>query len=122
MNLRTVLEMAELKKKLGLWDVFAISAGAMISSGLFVRPALAYAQCGPGLVLAYVLASVMVFPSVLSKAELSTAMQKAGGTYYSSNAAWAVSGACSAAWLVLPGHEKRVCRGGNDHAGGGGQI
>jgi len=74
--------MAELKKELGLWDVFAISAGAMISSGLFVLPALAYAQCGSGLVLAYGLASIMVFPSVLSKAELSTAMPKAGGTYF----------------------------------------
>lgn len=74
--------MAELRKQLGVWDVFAISAGAMISSGLFVLPALAYADSGPGLILAYALASVMVFPSVLSKAELSTAMPKAGGTYF----------------------------------------
>lgn len=74
--------MAELKKELGLYDVFAVSSGAMISSGLFVLPALAYAQCGPGLILAYALASVMVFPSVLCKAELATAMPKAGGDYF----------------------------------------
>lgn len=74
--------MSELKKELGFWDVFSVSAGAMVSSGLFVLPALAYAQSGSGVILAYVLASIMVFPSVLSKAELATAMPKAGGTYF----------------------------------------
>ena len=40
--------MAVLKKQLGLVDVFSVAAGAMISSGLFVLPAIAYAQAGPG--------------------------------------------------------------------------
>ena len=45
----------KLKKDLGLLEVFCISSGAMISSGLFVLPGLAYAYSGPGLILAYLI-------------------------------------------------------------------
>lgn len=71
-----------LKKQLGLLDVFCVASGAMIGSGLFVLPALAYAKAGPAVILAYLLASLLVIPSVLSKAELATAMPRAGGTYF----------------------------------------
>ncbi|MHC4173051.1 MAG: amino acid permease, partial [Planctomycetota bacterium] len=73
--------MAQLKKQLGFLDVFAVAAGAMISSGLFVLPAIAFTKAGPAVILSYLLASVLIIPSVLSKAELSTAMPRAGGTY-----------------------------------------
>jgi len=72
----------KLRKQLGGLDVFAVAAGAMISSGLFVLPALAFAKAGPAVVLSYLFASIMIIPSVLSKAELSTAMPRAGGTYF----------------------------------------
>ncbi|MHC4240429.1 MAG: amino acid permease [Planctomycetota bacterium] len=74
--------MVRLKKQLGLTDVFAVATGAMISSGLFVLPYIAYQKAGPALIIAYVLASILILPSVLSKAELATAMPKAGGTYF----------------------------------------
>ncbi|UCC97308.1 MAG: amino acid permease [Phycisphaerales bacterium] len=74
--------MAQLKKQLGLLDVFCVAAGAMISSGLFVLPALAYAKTGPAVVFSYVLAGILVFPAMLAKAELATAMPKAGGVYF----------------------------------------
>jgi len=74
--------MAQLKKELGLVDVFAVGSGAMISSGLFVLPALAFAKAGPAVILSYLLASILIIPSVLSKAELATAMPRAGGTYF----------------------------------------
>ena len=74
--------MAGLSKKLGFLDVFSVAAGAMVSSGLFILPALAYAKVGPGVVLSYFFASLLVVPSVLSKAELATAMPRAGGTYF----------------------------------------
>ncbi|MHC4739490.1 MAG: amino acid permease [Planctomycetota bacterium] len=74
--------MAQLKKQLGLFDVFAVAAGAMISSGLFVLPAIAFTEAGPAVILSYFFASLLVLPSVLSKAELSTAMPRAGGTYF----------------------------------------
>ncbi len=74
--------MTELKRQLGWLDVFAVSAGAMVSSGLFVLPALAFTKAGPGVILSYLVASVLILPSVLSKAELASAMPKAGGTYF----------------------------------------
>ena len=71
-----------LKRELGYFGVFAVAAGAMISSGLFVLPAIAFAKVGPGVYLCYLLAAVLLLPSLLTKAELTTAMPKAGGTYY----------------------------------------
>jgi amino acid transporter/mannitol/fructose-specific phosphotransferase system IIA component (Ntr-type) len=71
-----------LKKNLGLFDVYAISTGAMFSSGFFLLPGLAAAKAGPAVVLAYLLAGILILPSMFSKAELSTALPKAGGTYY----------------------------------------
>ncbi len=40
-----------LKKNLGLFDVYAISTGAMFSSGFFLLPGLAAAKAGPAVVL-----------------------------------------------------------------------
>ncbi|MBL7069511.1 MAG: amino acid permease [Candidatus Omnitrophica bacterium] len=72
----------KLKKELGLLDVFCIASGAMISSGLFILPAIAFSKAGPACMLSYVLAGILVLPSVLAKAELATAMPKAGGDYF----------------------------------------
>ena len=74
--------MRQLRRQLGVLDVFAVAAGAMISSGLFILPALAYAKAGPAVIVSYLLASLLIVPSVLSKAELATAMPRAGGTYF----------------------------------------
>ncbi len=70
------------KRQLNLLDVFCISSGAMISSGLFVLPGLAFAKSGPAMILAYMLASILIIPSMFAKAELATAMPKSGGTYF----------------------------------------
>lgn len=72
----------ELKKDLGLFGVFVIASGAMISSGLFVLPGLAYARCGSAMILAYLIAGIMVLPTAVSMSELCTAMPKAGGDYF----------------------------------------
>ena len=72
----------KLGKVLGFWDIFCLAAGAMISSGLFILPGLAYAKAGPAVIFAYILGGVLVIPSLLSKAELATAMPSAGGTYF----------------------------------------
>ncbi len=71
-----------LKKELGFWDIFCVSSGAMISSGLFILPAIAYSLCGKSVFVAYLLAGVLVLPSLFSKAELATAMPKSGGDYF----------------------------------------
>lgn len=72
----------KLDKSLTLFDVYAISTGAMFSSGFFLLPGLATAETGPSAILAYLVAGLLIMPSMLSMAELSTAMPKSGGTYY----------------------------------------
>ena len=72
----------KLTRSLGLRHVFALSTGAMLSSGLFLLPGLAAAKAGPAAIVAYLLAGVLAIPAMLSVAELSTALPKAGGTYY----------------------------------------
>lgn len=54
----------------------------MVSSGLFLLPGLAAAKGGPSAILAYAVAGVLVVPAMLSVAELSTGMPRAGGAYY----------------------------------------
>ena len=71
-----------LKRDLGLFEVFCIASGAMISSGLFVLPGLAYAKTGASVIISYLIASLLIVPTLLSKAELATAMPKAGGDYF----------------------------------------
>jgi len=72
----------ELIRQLGRLDVFCIAAGAMISSGLFVLPGLVYTKVGPSVILAYILAGIFVLPAMFAKAELITAMPRAGGNYF----------------------------------------
>ncbi|MBL4770303.1 MAG: amino acid permease, partial [Planctomycetes bacterium] len=72
----------KLSKKLGLFDVFAISTGATLSGGLFLLPGPAAAQAGSAIVLCYILVAIPLLPAMLCIAELSTAMPRAGGSYF----------------------------------------
>lgn len=72
----------KLKKELGLFDVYAISTGAMFSSGFFLLPGLAASMTGPSVYLAYLCAGFLILPAMFSKAELSTALPRSGGTYF----------------------------------------
>lgn len=73
------LNAMRLKRELNLLDVFCIASGAMISSGLFILPGLAYAKAGPAVIICYFLAGLLSLPGMLSIAEMTTAMPKAGG-------------------------------------------
>ena len=72
----------KLKKELGLIDLFCIASGAMISSGIFVLPGIAYKQAGPSVFISYILAGILAGIGMLSQAELVSAMPKAGGDYF----------------------------------------
>ncbi|MBN2566253.1 MAG: amino acid permease, partial [Candidatus Eisenbacteria bacterium] len=72
----------KLKKDLHLIHVYSIATGAMISSGLFVLPGLAHARAGPAVVVSYMLAGLLAATGLLSVAELTTAMPKAGADYF----------------------------------------
>ncbi len=70
-----------LRRSLGLYAVLTISIGAMIGSGIFVLPGLAFKIAGPAVILAFFLAGLVVLPAALSQSEMATAMPEAGGTY-----------------------------------------
>ena len=70
-----------LQRRLGLYAVFTVSIGAMIGSGIFVLPGLAFEVGGPSMILAYLLAGVIVLPAALAQSEMATAMPRAGGAY-----------------------------------------
>jgi basic amino acid/polyamine antiporter, APA family len=73
---------APLEKPLGLRDVYAISTGAMFASGFFLLPGVAAADAGPAVIVAYAIASLIMVPTALAIAELSTTMPRAGGPFY----------------------------------------
>lgn len=72
----------ELKKQLGFLDVFCIASGAMISSGIFILPGVAFARIGPLVGVSYLIGGIVAFLGILAIVELSTAMPKAGGDYF----------------------------------------
>ena len=72
----------ELKKGLKFFDIFCIALGTMISSGVFVLPALGFIKVGPIIVLAFLLGGIIASFGVMSLVELGTAMPKAGGDYF----------------------------------------
>ncbi|MDD3374416.1 MAG: amino acid permease [Candidatus Omnitrophica bacterium] len=73
---------SELKKNLGLLDIFCLASGVMISSGIFILPGLAYNQSGPLVFASYFFAGILALVGTLSVIELATAMPKAGGDYF----------------------------------------
>ncbi len=72
----------DLKRELRLLDVFCIASGAMISSGIFILPGLAFARTGPSVFVSYLLAGLFALTGMISTIELTTAMPKAGGNYF----------------------------------------
>ena len=72
----------ELKKGISFLGVFSLASGAMISSGIFVLPGLAFSLTGSAVFITYFFAGVLALLGALSIIELSTAMPKAGGDFY----------------------------------------
>ncbi len=72
----------ELKKELTFIDLFSLATGAMISSGIFILPGIAFAQAGPSVFISYFLAGLLALTGAFSIVELSSAMPKAGGDYF----------------------------------------
>jgi len=72
----------KLKRELGLLGLFCMASGAMISSGIFVLPGIAYSQTGPSVFISYILAGILAAIGMLNQAELVSAMPKAGGDYF----------------------------------------
>lgn len=71
-----------LKKGISFFGVFSIASGAMISSGIFILPGIAFSEAGPAVFISYFIAGLLALIGIFSVIELSTAMPKAGGDYY----------------------------------------
>ena len=71
-----------IKKELGLFDVFTLATGATISFGFFLLPGVAAVMGGSILPVAYVVAAIVLLPGLLAKIELGTAMPRSGGVYF----------------------------------------
>ncbi len=72
---------SNLERSIGLGAIIAICISSMLGSGIFVLPGIIIDTTGPSAWLAYFLAALCIFPAVLSKSELATAMPTSGGTY-----------------------------------------
>ncbi len=71
-----------LKRDLGLFSTMAIAIGAMVGSGIFILPGVAFVTVdGPAVVLAFLLAGLLVLPAAFSASEMATAMPEDGGSY-----------------------------------------
>ncbi len=71
-----------LRRELGTFALFSIATGAMISSGIFVLPSVAYNLYGPFVFLSYTISGILALLGLLSFLELVTAMPKAGADYF----------------------------------------
>ena len=71
-----------LKKNITLFGAFAIALGTTISGGFFLLPSLIFAQAGPAILVAYLIAGLVIIPPLMCKAELATAMPRSGGFYF----------------------------------------
>ena len=60
----------------------AIAIGAMVGSGVFILPGVAYVTVdGPAVVLAFLLAGILILPAAFSASEMATAIPEDGGSY-----------------------------------------
>ena len=74
----------DLKRDLGLPATTAIAIGAMVGSGIFILPGLAFMTIGGGhesVIMAFLLSAILVLPAALSASEMATAMPESGGSY-----------------------------------------
>jgi len=74
---------AQLERKLGLWACISIVAGAVIGSGIFMKPATMAGQLGSPLllVLVWVIAGVVSIFGGMINAEIGTMLPETGGQY-----------------------------------------
>ena len=70
-----------MERRLGTLSIFGFCTGAMFSSGFFLLPGMAAAESGPLLPLVYLCSGLLLLPAILSIAELSSAIPRAGGPY-----------------------------------------
>lgn len=88
-----------LKKEITFIGVFSLAAGAMISSGIFILPGIAFSYAGPSVFISYFLAGAVALLGIFSMVELSTAMPRSGGDcFYITRTLGPLMGTISGLW------------------------
>ena len=98
-SLDAILATAEKKslhRSLGAWQLTLLGVGAIIGTGIFVLTAEAAQKAGPGMMLSFVIASLVCIVAALCYSELSSMVPVSGSAYTYS---YAVLGEL-VAWLV----------------------
>ncbi|MGB9938158.1 MAG: amino acid permease [Methanobacterium sp.] len=73
--------MAQLKRKLSLFDVINLVVGTIVGADIYIAASFGAAFLGPASLLAWVIAGLMAIVVALSFAECSSVLPRAGGPY-----------------------------------------
>lgn len=95
------MQMAELKKTVGLGGAFFMGMGSIVGTGVFVSLGIAAGVTGSTVFLAVIIAAVVATFNGLSTAQLAALMPKSGGTYEYARQKIAASAGFAAGWLFL---------------------
>ncbi|KAF9426873.1 hypothetical protein BGZ94_005871 [Podila epigama] len=73
---------SQMKRVLGVWDLASLGVGAIIGTGIFVLTGIvANEKAGPGVVISFVIASIVAGLAALSYAEMACMVPIAGSAY-----------------------------------------
>ncbi|MCP4050597.1 MAG: amino acid permease [bacterium] len=60
----------KLKRELSFIDVFCIASGAMISSGIFILPGIAFGRTGPSVFISYFIGGIIALIGIFALIEI----------------------------------------------------
>lgn len=90
----------ESKRQIGLIGATGVGVGAIVGGGIFVLAGVAFANAGPGAILAFALNGGIALLTALSFAEMSTSFPESGGAYTFAKKVLSVRAAFVVGWVL----------------------
>ncbi len=94
------MSQTSVNRQLGLFQATGIGVGAIVGGGILALAGVAFANAGPGAILAFALNGVIALITAVSFAELSTAFPESGGPYTYAKKILSVQSAFVIGWMV----------------------
>lgn len=91
---------ADPRRTIGLPGATAIGVGAIVGGGILILAGVAFAETGPGAILAFALNGAVALVTALSFAELSSAFPESGGAYVFAKKVLSVRAAFAVGWVL----------------------
>ena len=91
---------AEQERRLGLFGATSIGVGAIVGGGILALAGVAFAESGPGAIVAFGLNGVIAMLTALTFAEMASRFPESGGTYTFSKKVLSVEAAFTVGWVV----------------------